>query len=188
MNGTKGTGPGPVPSGPPGPLSVKDAAAYFNISERAVRKRIHAGTLMGEQINGQWMVYPHAVRQGRGTGGAALGRGSAVLRPRAEEPGPEPPAIAVIERLVTPLVTQIAVQGAQIGDLREVLGRERTLREQAEQRTAELEQQLARQAMPSIIMAQEQPAAAPSNAGPPPPPRPRSILGRVAAWVAAQSG
>lgn len=118
--GTNGTGPGPVPTGP---ISTKDAATYFGITERAVRKRIHAGTLMGEQIAGQWVVYPQAVRQGRPPW---------IPEPLAEQSG----AAAVMERLVAPLVAQIAAQGAQIGDLREELGRERTLREMAERELA----------------------------------------------------
>ncbi len=140
--GTKGTGPGPAPSGPPGPLSVKDAAAYFNISERAVRKRIHAGTLMGEQIAGQWVVYPHAVRQGRPPRNPAQDRRTEEQRPWTPEPLAEPSgAAAVMERLVAPLVAQIAAQGAQIGDLREELGRERTLREMAERELATIRSQ-----------------------------------------------
>lgn len=174
--GTKGTGPGPVPTGP---LSTKEAASYFGITERAIRKRIHVGTLMGEQIAGQWVVYPHAVRQGRPPRNPAQGRRTEEQRPWAEEPGPEPTsAVAVMERLVSPLMAQIATQSAQLGDLREQLGRERTLREQAEARTTELERQLAaRQAMPA--------------APPPPPPAPaRPYPGhdrfRVLRWLADQ--
>ncbi len=134
--GTNGTGPGPVPTGP---ISTKDAATYFGITERAVRKRIHAGTLMGEQIAGQWVVYPHAVRQGRPPRNPAQDRRAEEQRPWTPEPLMEPSgAAAVMERLVAPLVAQIAAQGAQIGDLREELGRERTLREIAEHELATL--------------------------------------------------
>lgn len=182
--GTRGTGTGPVP---PGPLSVKDAALYLHITPRAVRKRIHAGTLMGTQIDGEWQVYPQAIQQGRPSGNPAQGR-------RTGEPGSwtaelsEFPAVTssaatMMEQVLAPLI-------AQIGDLREELGQEKTLRSLAERRAAELEQQLARQAAPSISMAREQPApAVTSNVAPPPPPppHPRSILGRVAVWVAKQS-
>jgi len=85
--GTNGTGPEPVPTGP---ISTKDAATYFGITERAVRKRIHAGTLMGEQIAGQWVVYPHAVRQGRPPRNPALDRRAEEQRPWTPEPLAEP--------------------------------------------------------------------------------------------------
>lgn len=144
--GTNGTGPGPVPTGP---MSTKEAAIYLGISDRAVRKRISAGTLMGEQIDGQWMVYPHAVRQSGTFRNAAQGRRAEEPRPRAEEPYAEPgTAVAVMEKIVSPLVAHIAAQTTQLGDLREQLGRERTLREIAEARTAEFERQLAGRVAP----------------------------------------
>jgi predicted ArsR family transcriptional regulator len=184
-NGTRGTGTGPVPSGP---LSVKDAALYLHITPRAVRKRIHAGTLMGEQIDGEWQVYPQAIRQGRPLGNLD---GSAAQGRRTGEPGSwtaEPSkfpaatssAAAMMEQVLAPLI-------AQIGDLREELGQEKTLRSLAERRTAALEQQLARQAAPSISMAREQPASALASTVAPPA-HPRSILGRAAVWVAKRSG
>jgi len=144
--GTKGTGTGPVPSGP---LSVKDAANYFGITERAIRKRIHAGTLMGDHIEGQWVVFPNALPQG-GTGrNSEQGRRTEEPRNRAEEPHAEPgAAVAVMEQIVSPLVAYVAAQTAQLGDLREQLGRERTLREIAEARTAEFERQLAGRVAP----------------------------------------
>jgi len=140
VNGTNGTGPGPVPTGP---LSTKETATYLGITERAVRKRIHAGTLMGEQIAGQWVVYPHAVRQARPPRNSAQGRRAEEPRNRAEEPQAESgTAVAVMEQIVSPLVAHIALQTTQLGDLRELLGRERTLREVAEARAVELERQL----------------------------------------------
>jgi hypothetical protein len=173
--GTNGTGPGPVPTGP---ISTKDAATYFGITERAVRKRIHAGTLMGEQIAGQWVVYPQAVRQGRPPRNPAQDRRTEEQRPRTPEPLTEPSgAAAVMERLVAPLVAQIAAQGAQIGDLREELGRERTLREMAERELA-------------TIRSTGTPAPAtpyPENARFRERPQPRSLIGQIAAWVRAHS-
>ncbi len=183
MNGTTGTGTGPVPTGP---LSVKDAALYLNITPRAVRKRIHAGTLMGEQIDGEWQVYPHAIRQGRSLGNPAQGRRAGEPGSRAGEP-PEFPAATtsaavMMKQVLAPLI-------AQIGDLREEIGREKTLRSLAEYRADELEQQLARQATPSTIVTQEQPVPVePSSSTHPQPQQPRSILGRVAVWVAERSG
>jgi len=176
MNGTGGTGPGPVPTGP---LSTKEAASYFGITERAIRKRIHVGTLMGEQIAGQWVVYPHAVRQGRPPRNPAQGRRTEEQRPWAEEPGPEPTsAVAVMERLVSPLMAQIATQSAQLGDLREQLGRERTLREQAEARAARLEQQ--------IRAPHTAPTETPTPPPSPSPPHYRNARFRVLRWLAHQ--
>jgi hypothetical protein len=181
--GTNGTGPGPVPTGP---ISTKDAATYFGITERAVRKRIHAGTLMGEQIAGQWVVYPHAVRQGRPSRNPALDRRTEEQRPWTPEPLPEPSgAAAVMDRLVAPLVAQIAplvaqiaAQGAQIGDLREELGRERTLREMAERELA-------------TIRSTGTPAPAtpyPENPRFRERPQPRSLLGQIAAYAVKRFG
>jgi len=176
--GTNGTGPGPEPSGP---ISTKDAAAYFGITERAVRKRIHAGTLMGEQIAGQWVVYPHAVRQGRPPRNPAQDRRAEEQRPWTPEPLAEPSgAAAVMERLVSPLVAQIAAQGTQIGDLREELGRERTLREIAEQQAAELRHQLANKTASPLSPSLESQAKRPL----PPLRPPRSLLGQIAAYAA----
>lgn len=168
--GTNGTGPGPVPTGP---ISTKDAATYFGITERAVRKRIHAGTLMGEQIAGQWVVYPQAVRQGRPPRNPVLDRRAEEQRPWTPEPLAEQSgAAAVMERLVAPLVAQIAAQGAQIGDLREELGRERTLREMAERelailRSKETEQHRTTESAPAM-------------------PHPVNGRSRVLRWLAAQ--
>lgn len=180
-NGTRGKGTGPVPTGP---LSVKDAALYLHITPRAVRKRIHAGTLMGAQIDGEWQVYPQAIRQGRPLGNPAQGRRAAEPGSWTAEPSefPSAPSSAAVmmEQVLAPFI-------AQIGDLREELGREKTLRSLAERHAAELEQQFAHQAAPSIITAREQPAPAMAFNSAPPPQRPRSILGRVARWIAEQS-
>ncbi len=173
--GTNGTGPGPESTGP---LSTKDAAVYFGITERAIRKRIHAGTLMGEQIAGQWVVYPQAVRQDHPARNPAQGRRTKEQRPWAEEPGPEPSAAAVMERLVSPLVAQIATQSAHIGDLREQLGCERTLREQAEAHAIMLERQLAARHAPP----KEDPASRPTPA----PPYRGTARSRVLRWLAHQ--
>jgi len=77
MNGTtsRTTERGPVPA-PAGPLTVKEAAAHLGIGERAVRKRIAAGTLYAEQIDGEWQVYPRAVPIGSAHGSAELFRGT----------------------------------------------------------------------------------------------------------------
>lgn len=50
--------------------SVAEAAALLTISERAVRKRIAAGTLQAERIGGRWWIHfdqepePHSTRGG----------------------------------------------------------------------------------------------------------------------------
>ena len=146
MNGTTSgtTERGPVPA-PAGPLTVKEAAAHFGIGERAVRKRIAAGTLYAEQIDGEWQVYPRAVPIGSAHGSAELFRTATEPRNCSAEPpskSGESAAVAVMERMVSPLVAQLAAQTAQLGDLREELGRERTLREIAERHATELEHQL----------------------------------------------
>ena len=132
---------------------------------------------MGEQIDGQWVVYPHAVQQGRTPRNPVQGRRAEEPRPWTPELTEDPPqAIAAIERLVAPLMAQITTQGAQIGDLREQLGRERTLREQAEARAARLEQQV------------RAPHTAPAETATPPaspsPPHPGNARSRVLRWLA----
>ncbi len=179
MNGTKGTGTGPVPSGP---LSVKDAALYYGITERAVRKRIHVGTLMGEHIDGQWKVWP-AARPQRGTRAEPeLFPSSTEQRNSSDGTGIATSFAHALQQVQAPLIERI-------GTLERELGREQERREQAEQRAAVLEHQLADQAS-----AMASPSTAPrldpqANERPSTPPRrPHSLLGRIAAHIAEQSG
>ncbi len=185
MNGTTSgtTERGPVPA-PAGPLTVKEAAAHFGIGERAVRKRIAAGTLYAEQIDGEWQVYPRAVPIGSAHGSAEQFRTATEPRNCSAEPpstSGESAAVAVMERLVSPLVAQLAAQTAQLGNLREELGRERTLREIAERHATELEHQLTSQAVP--------PSSPESQARPVVPPlRPRSALSSLMTALARRLG
>ncbi len=183
--GTKGTGTGPVP---PGPLSVNDAADLLGITPRAVRKRIAAGTLYAQLIDGGYKVFPEfQPTKGTGTapGSPEQFRSSAEPRNRAAELLTEPSgAAAVMERLVAPLVAQIAAQGVQIGDLREQLGRLEEQRDQACRDADELRRQLSTHAATSAP-----PSAAPPSPAPHRPPdrrRPRSLLGQITAYAAAR--
>jgi hypothetical protein len=164
-----GTGPEPPP--PTGPLTVSEAAALLGITPRAVRKRLAAGELRGQLVDGAWLVWipvdveprpdPAGDRADRGQGAGSAVPRCAEPEPQAEpapppepggepgqlhaanssaqpqaEPPPVPPTLppqlaAVMEQWLAPLI-------AQIGDLREQLGREKLLREQAETRAAEL--------------------------------------------------
>jgi len=49
-------GPGGGPGGGTGPASVPEAARALGISERAVRKRITAGTIAAEKVGPAWVV------------------------------------------------------------------------------------------------------------------------------------
>ncbi len=176
MNGTKGTGPGPVPSGP---LSVKDAAAYFGITERAIRKRIHVGTLMGEHIDGQWKVWPHAQPQ-RGTGPEPeqFPRSTEQRNSSGGTDGAAQVAV-VIQQMQAPLIERI-------GALERELGRTQEQRDRAAQEAAELrrrvehaERQLAEARAPEPVPVAE--AATPPPSLPASPPR--SLAGQFARWV-----
>ncbi len=64
-------------NGGTGRYSVPQAARYLGISERAVRKRIEAGTLAAERDGRQWVVFlgaiPDAVPGGTGNGTGSAG-------------------------------------------------------------------------------------------------------------------
>lgn len=174
---TRGTGTGPVPTGP---LSVNDAAELLGITPRAVRKRITAGTLYAQIIDGGYKVFPE-FQPTKGTGSAPSSpeqfRSSTEPGNRAASsavpPAQGPPQLAAImQEWLAPLIHEN-------GDLREQLGRERTLREQAEARAGELEQRLASR--------QERPT---TPAAPPPPSpaqgHPDRVRSRVLPWLADQ--
>ncbi len=124
QDGTNGTGTGPARTGP---LTVKDAALYLGIGERAVRKRIAAGTLQADHIDGIWRVWPD-VEPSDGTDGTGTGpeQGRPLRGPRnrATEPRAEPsPALAVMDRLVAPLVAELGDARQRIEDLARENGR-----------------------------------------------------------------
>ncbi len=177
MNGTKGTGTGPVP---PGPLSVKDAAAYFGITERAVRKRIHVGTLMGEHIDGQWKVWPSARPQrGTGTEPEQFPRSTEQRNSSSGTDGAAQVAV-VIQQMQAPLIERI-------GALERELGRTQEQRDRAAQEATELRYR-AEQAERQLVEARASKSVPVAEASPPPPPSspvplPRSLAGQFARWV-----
>ncbi len=111
------------------PVPVPVAATYLGISERAVRKRIGAGTLRGVLVNRSWLVYLSSAetlgeaRSGpERTGTAGPDRNARVV----PEGGTEASiAAAIIREAIAPFVLELAAT-------HEALGRERLLREQAE--------------------------------------------------------
>lgn len=183
--------------------SVEDAAEILGKSVETIRRYARTGRLPSMRIQGERIIEyrfrPDDLRGSHAvTGGQAVidgQTGSQSVMPAKADGYPGDRLMTALQHVIAPLVEANARQADELATLHaltrqqsEDVGRAQAHREHAERCVAELEQQLARQAAPSIIMAQEQPAAAPSTAGPPPPPRPRSILGRVAAWVAEQSG
>ncbi len=112
MNDKRGPAPRPEPGPEPGPepeaISVPVAARTLGISERAVRKRINAGTLRAEPFGRSFRVWlpedaPPAVPEPGPVQGPEPTAGPA---PRPE-PGPEP--IEAIYR-VTPAEVEQAIE------------------------------------------------------------------------------
>jgi excisionase family DNA binding protein len=87
-------------------VTVKEAAEYLGISERAVRKRLMAGTLAGTRTEHGWAIDLDA---------APPERPEPVPRPE-----PEPPATALLE-LLHEKDRQIAEKDRQYKDLLDVL-------------------------------------------------------------------
>ena len=85
MDDRTGTTIGPEPGPEHGPVSVPAAAQALGISERAVRKRIHAGTLRAAPFGRSFMVWlPEDAPPAGPEPGPALGP------EHGPEPGPEP--------------------------------------------------------------------------------------------------
>lgn len=88
MNEGHGPVPGPEPLPEPGPeqgpVSVPAAAKALGISERAVRKRIHAGTLRAQPFGRSFMVWLSDDAEAAAEPGPEPGLVS------GPEPGPEP--------------------------------------------------------------------------------------------------
>ncbi len=152
--------PGAAPLGtPPGTArhSVPEAARALGISERAVRKRITAGTLAAEKDGHAWVVFLPA-----GTGAA----------PTAEpEPGGGPGAApdrrqAAPEAVpdLSPLVDLIDRQGAEIARLTEAATVWQMRSRQAEERVLALEARVA-----EADAGEDAPLAAPGAPGAPEP-------------------
>lgn len=98
MNETGGPAPGPEPLPEPlpepgpelGPVSVPVAAKALGISERAVRKRIHAGTLRAEPFGRSFMVWLPDEEERVAEPGPEPGPASGPEHQRGPVPGPEP--------------------------------------------------------------------------------------------------
>lgn len=158
-NGTRNRNLGPVP--------VKEAAALLGITDRAVRKRIAAGTMHADQVNGAWFVYLDRVEPGTGTRGSSSEDGTWNRNSGTD--------VATqfgfaLQQMQAPLI-------AKIGELERELGREQLRREQAEQQVTELQRQLSTpHAEPSEP---PRPAPAPAPAPQTPPHRQPSTLARL---------
>jgi hypothetical protein len=105
--GTEDSGPGAAPAAPVR-CSVPEAARALGISERAVRKRIGAGTLRAERDGRAWAVeLPIAV----GTARPAVPAAPVTIVPEPPEPGAVPeaaPAAVPGGTDLRPLVDHIA--------------------------------------------------------------------------------
>lgn len=161
MNDRTGTTAGPEPGPEPGPVSVPAAAQALGISERAVRKRIHAGTLRGEPFGRSFMVWlpDDAPPPGPEPGPA----------PRPE-PGPEPiearftadtalvsdaarqQLAAIRDEWLAPLVAQLTEQA-------ETIGRLTAERDELRERLAAAEAEKVAPAPPQPRSAEEAPPA-----------------------------
>jgi hypothetical protein len=81
----------------PSTRSVPEVAQELGITERAVRKRIQAGSLQGELVNGRWYVVlpsPDATPVPRCSPGASVkssASGTRPATPASRRPEPEPP-------------------------------------------------------------------------------------------------
>lgn len=83
----------PEPQGPAPGIGVARAAQSLGISERAVRKRLNAGTLPGKRTPSGWVVFLDA-EPGSGTG-PEQDRSSAPSAEPVPEPGPALLAVRV---------------------------------------------------------------------------------------------
>ncbi len=152
MNGTAGTrnrNQGPVP--------VKEAAAILGITDRAVRKRIAAGTMHADQVNGAWFVYLDRVEPRAGTAGSSSEDGT---WNRNSGTDVATQFGVALQQMQAPLI-------AKIGELERELGREQVRREQAEQQLAELQSRLNTLPMEPSEPATPAPAPAPGPQVPP---------------------
>lgn len=117
----------------PGLVPVAEAARYFGITERAVRKRITAGKLRGLMIDRAWHVYlaemepisePEQFRSSAGTGNQASS-GTVPPAPLAAQQ----PAAAIMQEWIAPLAARIEVLARENGELSADLRNERKRRE-----------------------------------------------------------
>jgi len=132
-----GTGPGLVP--------VAEAARHFGITERAVRKRIVAGTLHGVMIDRAWHVSitepSEEPEQGRSSGGSR-NRNSSGPVPLAPVPV-QTQMHVLMQEWIAPLAARIEALAGENGELRADLRHEQERREVIERERDELRARLA---------------------------------------------
>ncbi len=184
-------------------VSVDDAADILGKSVETIRRYARTGRLPSMRVQGERIIeYRFRPDDLRGrhavTGGQAVidgQTGSQSVMPTKADGYPGDRLMTALQQVIAPLVEANARQADELAALHDLtrrqaedLGHAQAHREHAERRVVELEQQLARHATPATIMTQKQPAqVAPSNSLPLPPSHSRSILGRVAVWVAKRS-
>ena len=127
-----------------GLVPVAEAARHFGITERAVRKRIVAGTLHGVMIDRAWHVSitepPEEPEQGRSSVGSR----------NRNSPGPVPLAPvpvqtqmnALMQEWIAPLAARIETLAGENGALRADLRHEQERREAIERERDELRARL----------------------------------------------
>jgi excisionase family DNA binding protein len=183
-------------------VSVEDAAEILGKSVETVRRYARAGRLPSMRIQGERIIEyrfrPDDLRASHAVTGGHAGidgqTGSQSVMPTKADGYGGDRLMTALQQVIAPLVEANARQADELAALHaltrqqaEELGRTQAHHAHAERRVAELEQQLAHQAAPSISMAQEQPASVLASTVAPPA-QPRSILGRAAVWVAKRSG
>lgn len=120
----------------PGPelVPVAAAAIHFGITERAVRKRIAAGTLRGVMIDRAWHVQlaepAEEPEQGRGSAGSRNRNSSGPVPPTSS--AVQQPATAIMQEWIAPLAARIEALARENGELEADLRHERERRELAE--------------------------------------------------------
>jgi len=162
-------------NGGTGRYSVPQAARYLGISERAVRKRIEAGTLAAERDGRQWVVFLAAVPDAvPGSTGSGTGSAGAAV----------PSELIEAQYRVTPAEIEQAIERTgdkYVVDMRDMFGRldelyqerladkDRLIVELEQQRDDERQRREAGEARLSALEAQQvassmQPSSAPQTA------------------------
>jgi FtsZ-binding cell division protein ZapB len=127
MNNSGPEGPEPLPERGPEPIrySVAAAAQQLGISDRAVRKRIQAGTLRAEPHGRTYWVYLEPGPEGPEPGPVPLDRNGPEPRPdRALSAERETAVVNLVQQMIEPFVKEL-------GETKEQLGRMTAERDQA---------------------------------------------------------